>query len=126
MDNELDDFVFNDLDDEAYEIMWAEEADAYAKFEQDTIYHDNGVEIMACAAYQNYIIETSQYFMYWYPGGGHIMVFRANAMWFETRKDFDMSYFATLKGENWDIEWSSAEHVNSQIEKLHAENRNEP
>lgn len=96
-----------------------------AKFYSNTFYTDNGVEITACCADLNYVIETDKYHVYWYVTPTNTMIIldqtkpRAKLL-FEFKKEFDMSFFATLKesGEPWEIEYSSAELVNKRIEQI--------
>lgn len=86
-------------------------------------YHNNGVEITSRPADMNYVIETNKYTVYWYVGSCALQIYAGHKILYDLIKSFDMSYFAilkdaTLKPGELEFVWSSAEHVNHQVEEI--------
>lgn len=110
-----DEIIYNDLDDEYCIYL---ESDL---FHSDTVYEDNGVEIIACAEDLNYSINTGKYNIYWYIGGT-MQIFNSHKLLLELKVPFDMKLFAKIKREDkpgaLEFVYSSAEMVNKKIESF--------
>ena len=132
-DNSFDEIIFNDNDgSDAADIAFdLEQTQSDQDFEGKIVYNDNGVEFTSAPAYMNYVIITSIYQIYWYvPKGLSIYDKRINIRAGSPKcvlelndKQFDMSYFATLKDPTLrpgelEFIWSSADYVNNQVDRL--------
>jgi|SRR6185436_16866529 len=100
-------------------------------------YNNNGVKIIASPESMNYIIETDNWYIYWYVSpDDELQIFNRHADRFKCilsfKKKFDMSYFAVLDSSYFNalpspitnvfkkqnIIYSSSELVDKQVRKL--------
>lgn len=99
------------------------------EFNIDSIkYNNNGVKIIASPESMNYIIETDNWYIYWYVSpDNELQIFNRYADKFKCiltfKKNFDMSYFAVIDNNlnsfnKINIIYSSADLIDKQIKKL--------